>query len=206
MLINTSISTLEGETQMNELPLVLKLDVAGQPGEWITYQDSAYYAAKDLIAWTMAPVAFTLHGGTNAETGEQSTLTINTIIAVRGDMKHKYKHMNHVPPLDNKSLFRRDKNICAYCGEHYHNTHLTRDHIVPQCQGGPDIWTNVVAACGHCNKKKDRFTPEEAGMQLLYVPYAPNRAEWLILQNRRILADQMDFLLKSVPDHSRLHG
>ena len=189
---------------MNNLPLVLKLDISGQPDGWITYQDSAYYAAKDLIAWTMAPIAFTLHGGTCAATGEQSTLEMNTIIAVKGDVKHKYKHAGTVPPLSNKALFRRDKNICAYCGDHYNNAQLTRDHVKPKCQKGPDIWTNVVAACGHCNKRKDGYTPEQAGMQLIYVPYAPNRAEWLILENKRILADQMDFLMKQVPQHSRL--
>lgn len=190
---------------MTNLPLVLKLDVGGQPDGWITYQDSAYYAAKDLIAWSMAPIAFTLHGGTCAATGEQSTLTMNTIIAVRGEVKHKYKHAGVIPPLSNKALFRRDRNICAYCGEYHHNTQLTRDHVIPKCQSGPDVWTNVVAACGHCNKRKDGRTPEQAHMQLLYVPYAPNRAEWLILENKRILADQMEFLLKAVPEHSRLH-
>ena len=159
------------------LPLVLKLNVGGQPDGWITYQDSAYYAAKDLIAWTMAPIAFTLHGGTCAATGEQSTLEMNTIIAVRGDMKHKAKHANVTPPLSNKALFRRDKNICAYCGDHYNNAHLTRDHVKPKCQNGPDVWTNVVTSCGHCNKHKDGFTPEKAGMELIYVPSAPNRAE-----------------------------
>ncbi len=191
---------------MFNFPLVLKLDVAGNPDKWITYQDSAYYAAKDLIAWSMAPVAFTLHGGMNAKTGEQSTLVMPTIIAVRGDMKHKAKHASPVPPLSNKELFRRDKNLCAYCGEHFHNTGLTRDHVTPTCQDGSDTWNNVVAACGPCNKHKDRFTPEEADMKLIYVPYTPNRHEWLILKNKRILADQMEFLLKHVPDHSRLYA
>jgi len=41
-------------------------------------------------------------------------------------------------------------------------------------------------------------------MKLLYVPYAPNRAEYLILMNRNILADQMEFLLKQVKPISRL--
>ena len=31
-------------------------------------------------------------------------------------------------------------------------------------------------------------------MKLLAVPYTPNLAEYLILQNRKILADQMEFL------------
>jgi len=36
------------------------------------------------------------------------------------------------------------------------------------------------------------------------VPYVPNRHEAFILANRRILADQMAFLLAGVPRHSRL--
>ena len=35
---------------------------------------------------------------------------------------------------------------------------------------------------------------DECGMRLLAVPYAPNRAEGLILENRHILGDQMEFL------------
>lgn len=188
------------------LPLVLALDVAGQPGRWINHEQSAYYYAKDLVAWSMSPVEFTLRGGTNARTGEQSKLTMNTIIAVRGQVSGRHRKSGaHVPPLNNRALFRRDRNICAYCGDHFHNARLTRDHVIPKAQKGQDIWTNVVAACGNCNKHKDNRTPEQAHMELLYVPYAPNRAEWLILENRRILVDQMDFLMKQVPRNSRLH-
>ena len=42
-------------------------------------------------------------------------------------------------------------------------------------------------------------------MPLLYVPYVPNRHEHFILRNRRILADQMEYLLAGVPRTSRLH-
>ena len=48
--------------------------------------------------------------------------------------------------------------------------------------------------CRDCNQEKDARTPEEADMNLLAVPYTPNLAEYLILQNRKILADQMEFL------------
>jgi len=65
---------------------------------------------------------------------------------------------------------------------------------------------NVVTACRACNQRKGNRTPEEAHMHLLYAPYVPNRAEFLILANRRILADQMEFLLASVPRSSRLHA
>jgi len=191
---------------MAELPLVLALDVEGTPGRWIGSEDSAYYYAKNLVAWSMSPVEFTLRGGTNARTGMQSTLTINTIIAIRGKTPSKHGHFtNRIPPLTNGALFRRDRHICAYCGVNFSKSALTRDHVIPKSCGGKNIWSNVVTACANCNKYKGNNTPEQAGMELIYVPYAPNLAEWLILDNRRILADQMAFLMKQVPKHSRLH-
>lgn len=189
---------------VHELPLVLQLDMAGNPHRWITYKDSAVHYAKNLVAWEAAPVEFVLRGGKSRLTGEQSTLTVNTIIAVKGQMSPKrMRDMNRVP-LENKALFRRDHYLCAYCGETFPHKELSCDHVTPRSQGGPNTWMNVVTACTQCNKKKDNMTPEEAGMQLLYVPYVPNRAEWLILENRKILADQMEFLLARVPKESRL--
>ena len=49
-----------------------------------------------------------------------------------------------------------------------------------------------------------RMAPND--MPLLYVPYVPNRHEHFILRNRRILADQMEYLLAGVPRTSRLHS
>ena len=48
------------------------------------------------------------------------------------------------------------------------------------------------------------YVPEEAGLELLYAPYVPNKAEYLILTNRRIYADQMEFLRQHLAAHSRL--
>ena len=184
-------------------PLILQLDIGGNPCRWITYEDAAYYYAKDLVAWTPSEDGFTIRGGTNRETCLQSSMDMNTIIAVKGEINGK--HLSRVPTLTNRALFRRDQNICAYCGQEFKHEHLTRDHVIPRAQKGKDVWSNVVTACGGCNKAKDCNTPEEANMKLLYVPYAPNRAEYLILMNRTILADQMDFLMKQVSPNSRLH-
>lgn len=189
---------------MNDLPLVLQLDVAGHPQAWINYEKSAYYYTKGLVAWDMAAADFTLHGGMSRMTGEQSTLTMNTIIAIKGKVSNKqFEKMNAVS-LTNKTLFRRDHNICGYCGIELSVSKLTRDHIKPTSRGGKNNWTNVIASCAPCNKRKDNKTPEEAHMPLLFVPYVPNKAEYLILQNRNILVDQMDFLIKQVPKESRL--
>jgi hypothetical protein len=41
-------------------------------------------------------------------------------------------------------------------------------------------------------------------MQLLAIPFVPTHAEYVYLQGRRILADQMEFLLAHFPRNSRL--
>jgi len=191
---------------ISQLPLVLQLDKAGNPNRWITYEDSAYYYSKDRVAWAMGQVDLTIFGGTNAESGNRSKLTMNTILAIQGEVSEKQQKVLYgTPPLTNKALFRRDANMCAYCADVLSAGHLTRDHVHPKSKGGIDRWTNVVTACGPCNKvKDDRDIDNIPNMDLLYLPYEPNRAEYLILQNRRILEDQMEFLMKRVPKESRL--
>jgi len=186
----------------NEHPLILQLDIAGNPSRWITYEDAAYYYAKDLVGWVVGADGYTIWGGKSRLTGLRSFLDLNSIIAVKGEMGDK--HLHRTPTLTNRALFRRDSNLCAYCGNDFGYLHLTRDHITPRSKGGRDRWENVVTACSGCNKVKDNRTPEQAGMKLIYVPYAPNRAEYLILMNRTILADQMQFLLDRVTKESRL--
>ena len=61
-----------------------------------------------------------------------------------------------------------------------------------------------MTACRACNQRKDDRTLQELGWTLLALPYEPNRAEGLILANRRILADQMAFLCERVGRGSRL--
>ncbi len=190
----------------DQLPPILALNSGGEPLTWITYQQSAFYKAKDKILWTIqGPHEVILRGGTNAITGLRSEMRIDTIIAVdNGTSPSKYR--KRPPALTNRDLFARDRHLCAYCGTQYSASRLTRDHILPRSKGGPDVWENVVAACRGCNQKKDDRTPEQAGMELLFVPYTPSHHEKLILMNRKILADQMDFLIKGVGRNSRLHA
>ncbi len=65
---------------------------------------------------------------------------------------------------------------------------------------------NVVTACRSCNTIKGGRTPEAARMPLLYAPYVPNRHEHLVLQNRRILQDQMEYLMARVPSTAGCTG
>jgi len=185
-------------------PLILTIDSSGIPHRWITWQHACFYYAKHLIAWTAGEQAFTVHGGFNRVSGERSEITASSIIAIKGKAM-AMRAFGQVPPLNNRELFHRDRYLCAYCGDIFQGSKLTRDHVVPFSRGGKDTWMNVVTACRSCNEKKSDLTPEIAHMELLYLPYVPNRAEYLILTNRRILVDQMEFLVRHVPAQSRLH-
>jgi 5-methylcytosine-specific restriction endonuclease McrA len=116
------------------------------------------------------------------------------------------EHKNtRTPVLNNQNLFRRDCNVCAYCGRTHRYEKLSRDHIHPKKLGGKDTWMNCVTSCKSCNNEKDFKTLDQLGWELVYVPYVPDRAEELVLRNRTILADQMEFLKSFIPAHSRVH-
>jgi hypothetical protein len=102
-------------------------------------------------------------------------------------------------------LFRRDAYLCLYCGARFTYSLLSRDHVTPFSRGGRDIWSNVVSACRRCNNAKASRTPEQSGMQLLAVPFTPTYAEYIFLKGRRVLADQMEYLIAHFPRSSPLH-
>ncbi|MCS4505898.1 hypothetical protein KBTX_01143 [wastewater metagenome] len=184
---------------------ILRTDVSGMPLEWITYQDAVrlYYLAQ--VAFACGQRLYRIRGGYNAVTGRRSVIDVNSIIATEGTAQAALKgRAGYIPPLNNATLFRRDDHICLYCGERLRVSLLSRDHVKPVSRGGLDVWNNVVTACKRCNNHKGHHAPEEVGMQLLAVPFTPTHAEYVYLQGRRILADQMAFLRAHFPRRSPL--
>ncbi|MCW9047017.1 MAG: HNH endonuclease [Gammaproteobacteria bacterium] len=183
------------------IPLILTLDNAGRPIDWLNWKEAINLYVREQVAWTASETRLRFYGGTCQKTGLTSFLDLSTIIAIRG-AKPKFNH-DITPPLTNRALFERDKRTCLYCGSHFKLSLLTRDHVKPRAQGGKDTWINVVTACKSCNVKKACNTPSQAHMPLLALPYAPNKAEAMILANRKILTDQMDFLRNHIPHERR---
>jgi len=82
-----------------------------------------------------------------------------------------------------KNIFARDMYTCQYCGIHLMQKYLTLDHIIPQSRGGKSTWSNLVAACKSCNRKKDnKLLSEITDMQLKNHP-----REWTHHVGRGIL-------------------
>ena len=196
---NDSASWAEASNDRH-LPRVLALDAHGRILDWISWRQAAHLYARDAVAWTLGDPCFTLRGGINRMSGQQSTLDLHPIVAARGHARSS--SISPAPALNNAALFARDAHLCLYCGAQFNRCHLTRDHVMPRSQGGLDIWENVVSACLSCNTRKGGRTPTQAAMPLLAVPYRPSWVEHLILSNRNILVDQMQFLKSHLPRKS----
>ena len=176
---------------------VLSLDAHGRILDWMSWQQATCLYVRGAVAWTLGNPCLIVRGGFNRLRDAQSIIQLHPIVAARG---HARPHsIDPSPALNNTALFARDRHLCLYCGGHFNRYALTRDHVVPTSRGGRDIWTNVVSACLPCNLKKGSRTPQEARMPLLAVPYRPSWVEHLILSNRNILADQMEFLRNHLP-------
>ena len=168
---------------------ILKLNKAGNPVAWVDYESAATTIAKGLVIWTLGDAESVLRGGIQRATGQRSTIDIPPIIAVQGRVKEKT-----VPRISNRLLFARDQMTCLYCGKEFMARDLSRDHVVPKSHNGPDCWENCVTSCRRCNHHKADRTPEQAGMELLAVPFAPSLNEYFYLSNRNVLSDQMQYL------------
>ena len=168
---------------------ILRLNKAGLPLGWLTREETATLMVKEQIIWSVGETVLEIRGGYN-RLGVRSVLALPSIVACHGKVRAASFH----PPLCNIWLFRRDQNTCLYCARQFSPFELSRDHVRPTSRGGKDRWTNVVTACKRCNHHKGARTPEEANMQLVAVPFVPNRYEFLYLTNRNVLADQMEFL------------
>jgi len=184
---------------------ILICDVGGMPHHWCSWQDGVVLKYKDLLSYELGD-ASVFHGGTQRVSGDRSEVQVGQILF----LKEVLKYDQRTPPLTNENLFARDRNTCAYCGRLYPTHKLSRDHIQPTSADGKNVWQNCVTACKPCNHAKDDLplgvAKDSDGdvMKLLYVPYVPSHVERLIMQNRNVLADQMNFIKDFLPSHSRI--
>ncbi len=202
----------------NVLPhRILKLDRSYRPLGWCDTDKAILHEFTGEVLEHLGEEIVLYRGGVSRMTGQESSVVTSSIIVVDGEPNMKKWHMP--PVLTNASLFQRDRYVCAYCGGLFKDHLLTRDHIHPVSKGGKDVWMNVVTACKGCNGMKGNILPGEhlphglyspqgtRTMDPLYVPYVPCKAEALVMKNKKILADQMAFLMERVAnkDKSRMY-
>jgi hypothetical protein len=172
---------------------ILIVDKQGTPRDWADEMTGACYYARKKVLWETGSLVKTFTGGHDLN-GEISRIDVHSIIGVSGPVFGDEFYNRETIYADRAILYSRDFHICAYCGNEFKDSQLTIDHVLPRSRNGKNTWVNTVSACKPCNVEKANRTPEEAHMPLLYVPYAPSIFDKMILKNRKILADQMEFL------------
>ena len=111
---------------------ILRLNIAGSPVDWLNWEEAVTLQARGMVAWTLGSPCMIVRGGRSRLTGEQSQLTLHSIMACEGRV---YDLARRTPNLTNTSLFRRDQHLCLYCGKSHGERDLTRDHVVPISRG-----------------------------------------------------------------------
>lgn len=100
----------------------------------------------------------------------QSKVKFPSILKLKSNIKRNFIIVN----FSRKSLIKRDKSTCQYCGKVLTASQITVDHIIPKAQGGGTSFINCVICCQTCNFNKADKTPEQAGMKLIRRPVHPS--------------------------------
>jgi 5-methylcytosine-specific restriction endonuclease McrA len=91
----------------------------------------------------------------------------------------------HRRKITRRAVFARDNWTCQYCGS---RSQLTVDHVIPRSKGGSSDWTNIVASCAPCNRRKGDHLPAQANMHPRNPPRAPSSTVFIHVASSRIPA------------------
>lgn len=151
---------------LNNFPVLLLnadfLPVSKYPLSMISCQDAIRFIFMDKVE-VLAEYEKEIHS-------PSMTMKIPSVVALREFKKRKNK--DHLK-VNRRNIFIRDHFTCQYCGSKLTYKKLQKEHIVPKSKGGQDTWTNLVAACGPCNRKKG----SEMLMKPKHMPTKPNIEE-----------------------------
>jgi 5-methylcytosine-specific restriction endonuclease McrA len=78
-------------------------------------------------------------------------------------------------PMTRRNIAIRDSSSCQYCGVLLETSEYSIDHVVPRSRGGQSVWSNLVLACVHCNRRKSDRLSHEVGLRLRQKPMEPNQ-------------------------------
>lgn len=149
---------------------VLKLDASFHPVEIIPWENAFYLMFKQkaqVIEW---------HEDLYVRSAREkhqvpSVIKVNMLLDRNKNAK-----------FCRENVYIRDDYTCQYCGAFDTELELTFDHVTPRSKGGQTTWTNIVTACGTCNRRKADKTLAEAKMELIKIPYIPKWTPRAILK------------------------
>ena len=100
------------------MSLVLIADSAGTPKDWVNFETAVCYYAKNKVLWEAGSQIKQFYGGRN-NLGEQSKITISSILGVSGPILGSAFYDKESIYADRFVLYSRDRHLCAYCGDQF---------------------------------------------------------------------------------------
>ena len=141
---------------------VLKLDSSFKPVEVISWQEAVIltwlnkaWAAEYTDKWVRSA---------------KEAFQIPSVIVLFRYIDEKFFSL----PCTRKNILTRDEYQCQYCGNHFRESDLTIDHVIPRSKGGKNEWNNVAAACRTCNQRKSNYLLENSPVSLIRKPKKPS--------------------------------
>ena len=141
---------------------VLKLDSSFKPVEVISWQEAVIltwlnkaWAAEYTDKWVRSA---------------KEAFQIPSVIVLFRYIDEKFFSL----PCTRKNILTRDDHQCQYCGNHFRESDLTIDHVIPRSKGGKNEWNNVAAACRTCNQRKSNYLLENSPVSLIRKPKKPS--------------------------------
>jgi 5-methylcytosine-specific restriction endonuclease McrA len=131
-----------------------------------TYEPLCVVPLRRAVVLVLAEKAVVVEAGAAVMHSERMSIAVPTVVRLAHFVRVPYRRE---VPLTRRAVFDRDGHVCAYCG----NRADTIDHVRPLSRGGPNSWTNVVAACARCNHRKGDQLLSELGWHLPVAPAQP---------------------------------
>ena len=122
----------------------------------------------DWDEWITLPVRpwdFEIHSQT-------MTIRVPTVIIAKNYSKVPLHTFRGKP--NKRQIWKRDRGIDQYTGQHLAEEDATLDHVIPKSRGGKNTWKNLVLAHKHLNWKKGNHLNEEVGLKLIRDPKSPD--------------------------------
>ncbi|HEY4333407.1 MAG TPA: HNH endonuclease [Ilumatobacteraceae bacterium] len=151
---------------------VLVLDATYQPERIVSFR-----AACELLLEGKAVAA--TEDAVTVMRSPSISVTIPSVILLLHVARWAYRH--EAPACTRHGVLHRDSHECQFViGDNPCRRRADSiDHLLPQCRGGENTWTNLVASCTHHNGLKADRTLDEmvtAGWSLRRSPVAPRRS------------------------------
>ncbi len=134
----------------------------------VTFEPIHVCSTKRALALVLSGKAEIVVNGRGTIRSAVTSFEIPSVIK----LSHMVRRPRSRVALSKREILRRDDYTCQYCGRKMRV--LTLDHVIPRRYGGPHTWTNLVAACSPCNRRKGGKLPAEAEMVLRRLPFEPN--------------------------------